>query len=680
MNAPLKTGFRQSGFMRVSSPLGADDLLADTLEGSEGISELFSFRLHMRSGSASLDAAALVGKSMSVTIGAPGAAPRQLSGLVARFVQTGQDRDFAVYEAELVPSLWLLTLSRDRKVFPNQGVDAIVQEVLAAFGVAFESKLAGTYPKRDYCVQYDETAFDFISRLMEHAGIFYWFAFGAGGHRMVLADAPAHFADREGGAGGAVARYWPDTGLTRPADAVTRFAHEGRIVMGAATAGDYDFRTPDTSLEGGAAGAADSGTRTGTHYEFGGGQPTVAAAQALARLRVEAGQAGARLLHGDSHCQAFAAGTRFTLSGHFVPALNAAFVLRRVRHTVGADGYANTFEAFPAAVPFRAPVRTARPHAAGCETALVVGPPGEEIWTDLHGRVKVRFPWDRGANDHERAPWVRVAQASAGNGFGALFLPRVGHEVVIGYLNGDPDRPLVTGCVYNGNNVPPADLPSNQTQSILRTRSSKGGTAGNELRFEDRKDAEQLYLHAQKDMLAEIENALTTTVKKGAELHTLEEGDRTVELKKGNATHTVAGTRAVAVKGDETHANEAQFTHTVKGDYALTVDGSLTITVKGAIRVVTDDALSLEAAKALSAKAGETLTSKAGTALTCEAGTALTCEAGTDLTNKAGKALLQSAGLKIDSKAPVINSRADATHTVEAGASLTLKGALAKVN
>ena len=678
----MRDNFKQAGGMlRLSSPLGADDLLLDSMEGSEGLSELFRFNLHMRSGSTSLSAEAVVGKYMTVTISVPGADPRNVSGMVARFVQTGQDKDFAVYEAELVPTLWLLTLSRDRKIFANQGVDAIVRDVLTLFGVSFDSKLAGVYPKRDYCVQYDETAFDFVSRLMEQAGIVYYFTFSAGGHRMVLADAPAHFADCDGGA---KIRFWPGTGLTKPADTVTRFAHENRVVLQKATVSDYEFRTPDTSLEGSFAATAGKGAI----YEFASGQPTVDAAKALAQLRVEAGQAGARLLHGDSYCHAFAAGTRFTLSGHFVPALNAAFVLRRVRHSVRADSYANAFEAFPAAVPFRPPVQTPRPRAAGCETALVIGPAGEEIWTDQHGRVKVRFAWDRGANDHERAPWIRVAQASAGKGFGALFLPRVGHEVVITYLNGDPDRPLVTGSVYNGNNAMPAELPANQTQSILRTRSSKQGAAGNELRFEDKKDAEQLYLHAQKDMLVEIEDALATTIRKGAELHTLEEGDRTLELKKGKEIHTIAGTRAVSVTGDETHANEAKFTHTVKGDYALTVDGSLTITVKGAIKIVTEDALSLEAAKALMAKAGETLTNDAGKALTNQAGTellnksgtTLTCDAGTDLTSKAGKALLHSAGLKIESKAPIINSKADAAHTVEAGANLTLKGALTKVN
>ncbi|MGJ9416299.1 type VI secretion system Vgr family protein [Massilia sp. CMS3.1] len=652
----MRDHFKQAGgVMHLTSPLGADDLLLDSMEGSEGISELFSFTLHMRSSSTSLDAAGVVGKDMTVTIA--GATPRHVSGIVTRFIQSGQDRDFATYEAELAPALWLLTLARDRKIYPNQGVDAIVKAVLSSFGIVFESRLGATYAACDYCVQYDETAFDFISRLMEQAGIFYFFTFTSSGHTMVLADASAHFSDC---GGAATVRFWPDSGMQTPADTVARFAWEHRIALKKATVSDYDFTAPDTALEGSFAAAAG----VGATYEFATGHPTVDAARALARLRVEAGQATAHILRGDSYCAPFTAGTRFALSGHFVAALNAAFVLRRVRHTVRDGRYANSFEAFPAGVAFRPPMETPRPRVVGCETARVVGPAGEEIWTDKHGRVKLRFPWDRDGADDKRAPWVRVAQAAAGKGVGALFLPRVGHEVVITYINGDPDRPLVTGSVYNGTNVTPATLPANQTQSILRTLSSKGGSAGNELRFEDKKDAEQLYLHAQKDMLVEIDNALTTTLKKGAELHTLDEGDRTVELKKGKETHKVAGTRDVSVTGAEQHVNGAAFTQSVKGDYVLSIDGNLTISVKGAIKLVGDSAMVLQAS----------------TSLTAKSGTELLCDAGTDLVSKAGKALSHQAGLKIDNKAPIINSKADATQTVEAGAMLTLKGAMAKVN
>lgn len=640
--------FKQAGLLRLTSTFGADDLLLDSLEGSEGISELFRFTLQMRSTKTALDAALALGQEFTVTIAPGDGAPRIVSGIVTRFIQSGQERDFAIYEAELAPALWRLSLTRDRKIYPNQGVDAVIKAVLGAHAVRFESRLGASYATRDYCVQYDESAFDFIARLMEDAGIFYFFTFAAGGHTLVLADANDQLAD----CGADPVRFWPDTGMQRPFDAISRFAHERRLVLKTASVNDYDFTTPDTSLEGSHAAA----TGAGATWDFATGHPDVAAGTTLARLRVQASQVTADVLHGEGYCHAFTAGSRFTLAGHFVEALNTTFALRRVQHTVRDDRYVNTFEAFPASVPFSASFVTPRPRVIGCETAKVVGPAGEEIWTDQHGRIKLHFPWDRDAQDDQRAPWVRVAQAAAGKGFGALFLPRVGDEVVVTYVNGDPDRPLVTGCVYNGANVPPATLPADQTQSILRTRSSKGGSAGNELRFEDKKDAEQLYLHAQKDLLAEIENALTTTVIKGAELHTVKEGDRTVAVTKGKETHSVGGERSVTVTGAEKHVNEAAFTHTVKGDFKLTIDGDLTITVKGAIKLAGDAAVSVKA------------------------GADLLLDAGANLTGKAGKTLSQQAGMKIDSKAPIMSSKADATHSIEAGAMLTLKGAMAKVN
>lgn len=671
----MRTGFKQAGgFLTVSTPFGTDDLLLDAMEGSEGLSELFKFNLHMRSGSTSLAAATIVGKAVTVTLEVEGASKRYINGICSRFVQSGFDQDFAVYEAEVVPKLWLLTLSRNRKIYQAKGVDAIVKEVLGDFGITFSSKLTKTYAALDYCVQYDETALEFISRLMERAGIFYFFTFTSSAHTLVLGDASSNFSDCSGAA---TVRFFPQTGMANAVDTVSRFAWERSLALKKASTDDYDFETPTTALLGTHSATAGEGD----HYEFATGQATAADGTALAKLRVEASQAGADLLRGDSFAYPFSAGTKFTLKDHFVASLNASYVLRRVHHTARDDLYTNAFEAFPATVPFHPPLGGPRPRAAGCETALVVGPSGEEIWTDKHGRIKVQFAWDRdGKKDDKSSLWIRVAQSMAGKGFGSLFLPRVGQEVVVSYLNGDPDRPLVTGCVYNGTNTPPYTLPTNQTQSGILTRSSKQGTAGNELRFEDKKDAEEVFLHAQKDLKVEVEDAVTTTIKKGAETHTLDEGDRTVEVKKGKETHKVQGTRTVEVTGDETHTNKAGFKHTVTGDYALTIDGKLTITVTGDLVIKTSAAGTLQTGTTLLAKAGTELTNQAGTALTAKAGTELTNQAGTNLTNKAGMKLTNQGSMQIDNKAAIINSKADATHTVEAGALLTLKGALAKVN
>ncbi|KRB67889.1 type VI secretion system Vgr family protein [Noviherbaspirillum sp. Root189] len=662
----MRSGFKQAdGLLTVTTPFGTDDLLLDAMEGSEGISELFKFNLHMRSEKTSLSAASIVAKSVTVKMAIKGGTARYITGIVSRFVQSGFNRDFASYEVELVPKLWLLTLSRDRKIYQTKSVADIIKAVLTEYGITFDDKLTQTYDSLDYCVQYDETAFDFISRLMEQAGIFYFFTHTSSGHTMVLGDATSNFVSCTGAA---TVRFFPETGMENSVDTVSRFAYESGIALKKAIVNDYDFVQPSTSLEGTHSAAAGDGAA----YEFATGHLAVAAGNAVAKLRVEASQVSAEILRGDSFCYPFTPGTKFTLQDHFVTSLNAAFVLRRVHHTAHDDMYTNSFEAFPATVPFRPPVQTPRPRAVGCETALVVGPSGEEIWTDKHGRIKVQFPWDRdGVKDEKSSTWIRVSQSAAGKGFGALFLPRVGQEVVITYLNGDPERPLVTGCVYNGENTTPVTLPANQTQTVIRTRSSKQGTEGNELRFEDKKDAEQLYMHAQKDMLVEIENALTTTVKKGAEIHTLDEGDRTIELKTGKETHKVKGTRTLEVTGDESHTNSGKFTHTVTGDYQLKIDGKLTIEATGGITIKSGAAIEQTAQTAFKLDAG--------TALDAKAGTTLTNEAGTNLTSKGLKIVSQGTA-QIESKAPVISSKADGMNTVEAGGMLVLKGSLVKLN
>jgi type VI secretion system secreted protein VgrG len=273
-----------------------------------------------------------------------------------------------------------------------------------------------------------------------------------------------------------------------------------------------------------------------------------------------------------------------------------------------------------------------------------------------------------------------VSQAWAGQGWGALFIPRIGQEVVVSYVDGDPDRPLVTGSVYNAEKTPPVTLPSMQTQSTIKSRSSKSGTAGNEIRFEDKKDSEEFYFHAQKDMKVEIENALTTTVKASHEVHTLEKGDRTVDVQTGKEVHKVKGTREVTVTGNETHTNEADFTQKVTGNFELKVTGNLVIDVTGSITFKGAKDATIKAGTTLSSEAGTALTNKAGTALTNEAGTSLKNKASLDLSNEAGTGLKNKAGTTLDNEGAMVNNKASATQTVDGGGMLTLKGGMVKIN
>jgi type VI secretion system secreted protein VgrG len=588
------------------------------LQGQEAISELFVFDLELHSTDVALDFSSIIAQPLTASVALANGQWRHFSGKIARIVQVGGGPNSATCHAEVRPWLWWLTLEVDSRIFQHKTVPDIITGLFREFGYTdFRNSLTGSYTEREYCVQYNESTFAFISRLMEEEGIYYCFEHTEAGHTLVLLDGGQEYP----ACTGLEQAHFLGTGHSRDQlDLVFRCDAEQGAAPQRYAGGDFNFTTPDAPLAGTA--GTSSGGRV---YEYPGGFADNGTGQAVAKRRMQALSHGAKAIRGDSTCRAFTAGCRFTLSGHARSELNAEHVLRRVAHSLSHENYSNSFEAFPLAVAFRPPLNTPRARIPGTQTAIVVGKSGEEIWTDSHGRIKVQFHWDRlGRNDENSSCWVRVAHGWAGQGWGAFFLPRVGQEVVVSFLDGDPDRPLVTGSVYNASQTVPETLPANQTRSVIRSRSSKSGSAGNELRFEDKKDGEELYLHAQKDMKTEVENDRNTTVIKGNDSLTISEG-----------------TRKVDVKGDETHTNQANYTQNVTGNFKLKVDGNLTIEVGGSISI------------------------KAGTSLSSEAGTSISNKAGTNLNNEAGVSL---------------TSKASASQTVDGGGMLTLKGGIVKIN
>lgn len=621
--------------LSISTPFGKDVLLLDGLSGREAISMPFHFDLRMRSANLALDAQAIVGKSATVTLQVPSGPKRYIHGIVTRFAQVGTDAQHGFYTAGLAPRLWLLGLGSDRAIYQNLSALDIVEQVLQKFGIAIELRLKGTYAAREYCVQYDESALQFISRLMEEEGIFYFFTFADGVHTMVLGDSTA--AHKPGKTDSHL-WYSSDSVAHGQVDRIDAFEMTTGLVEAEQIVADYDYTTAALMTANSAAG---SGPASGTRYTFPGGYAKAADGTRTAKLRLAAQQLGQRTGRAGSGICTLAAGASFTLGGHANSAFNVSYVICAVSHSASNDRYANDFDVIPASVAFRPPLVTPKPRVAGTHTALVTGSSGEEIWTDAYGRIKLKFHWDRSAAANESSScWVRVAQTAAGNGWGHLFLPRVGQEVVVSYVDGDPDRPLVTGSVYNRQGTLPVGLPASQTQSVMRSRSSKGGTAGNEIRMDDKLNSEELYFHAQKDLNIAVENALSTTVIAGAETHVVQKGDRTVDVQKGNETHKVKGTRSVDVTGDETHTNHAAFTRKVSGNYTLKVSGNLVIDVTGSISI------------------------KSGTSIQNQAGTSFANKAGTTLSNEA---------LQVESKA-------SAMQTIDGGTMLALKGALVKLN
>jgi type VI secretion system secreted protein VgrG len=493
-----------------ATPLGADKLLLDRFQGEERISAPFLFTVDLLSEDEAVKPADVLRKSATLSFVLPDGSERTVNGLVRRFAQLGQRDQLTYYRAEVVPWLWFLSLAHDIRIFQNMSVLEIVEAVFKAQGFTdFDIECSRSYPQREYCVQYRESNLNFVSRLLEEEGIFYFFRHTSSSHVLVLADDNDAVEPSPGGGEARLSGEPLDD-----EDVVLTLADEHAVHIGKVTLTDYDYLQPSLNLQQTVAG------ETGEEaYDFPGLYAAPADGDRYALIRLQQQEAQARVLSGEGTMRAFGAGSRFKLVGHYRRDVNAEYLLTAVRHRGQAGSYRawedrkphyeNSFTAIPFGVPFRPACEAVKPTVRGSQTALVVGPSGEEIWVDSHARVKVQFHWDReGGKDENSSCWVRVASSWAGKAWGWIQIPRIGQEVIVDFLEGDADRPIITGRVYNAEQVPPYDLPANQTQSGVKSRSSKsGGTDNfNEIRLEDLKGSEQIYIHAEKDKKVVVEN------------------------------------------------------------------------------------------------------------------------------------------------------------------------------
>ena len=503
----------------------------------------------------------------------------------------------------VVPQLWALGQMRQSRIFQALKVPEIVQKILKEGGVAVRPSLSGSYPPREYVVQYNESDLDFVSRLLEEEGIFFFFEWDDGKHTLVLADAnstcvPIHGDDQ--------VPFREPSGQSSNADHFDDFSERREVRPSKVMLRDFNYLKPSTDL------SATAGEGDGLEwYEFPGRYAEASVGKRYAKLRLEEQRAQAETFGGSSTCRRLGPGCTFQLVEHSLDAFNGKYVLTRVSHRgirpelsgfkegEGHEIYRNQVQAIRSDTPYRPPRLTPRPVVPGPQTAIVVGPSGEEIHTDSQGRVKVQFHWDRqGKKDQNASCWVRVGQSWAGAGWGALFLPRIGHEVVVEFIEGNPDLPLITGSVYNGLNTPPLALPGEKTRTTLRSASSPGGGGANELRFEDSKGGEEVYLHAQRDLEIVVEHDKTQKVGHDETLDVA--GDRTRHVG-GDQSLTVDGDDRITIDKNETLTVGLSRTTTIGGSETLTVGGSQTVTVDGAATttVAAASAETVGAAKAL---------------------------------------------------------------------------------
>lgn len=622
--------------MVVKTPLADDALVFWRMDGTEELSQPFVYELEMLSEDSKLKPKDLLGKTIQASVELPdGSGKRFYHGYVTNFSAAGAHLNYFKYRATLRPWLWFLTRASDCRIFQQKSVPQIIKEVFGDLGFSayVKDSLSGSYATLDYCVQYRETAFNFVSRLMEREGIYYYFTHEDGKHTLVLADSQSAHSSVPGY--DTIPYFPPDDIRRRKRDHFWEWNFGEQANTGQYTLNDFDFENPKGDLISHAVVDRKHPLSGFEMYDYPGGYLKTSDGDTYATDRVTEQQAKYEVVHGAGDVVGAACGALFTLSQAAVPSQNRTYLtlsmscqIATAEYETRPDGQKQSFacqiQAIPGSQQFR-PARLTPPALVrGTQTAIVVGPSGEEIYTDKYGRIKVQFHWDRlGKSDENSSCWIRVTQTWAGKNWGAIHIPRIGQEVIVDFLEGDPDRPIVTGCVYNADQMPPYTLPTNMTQSGLKSRSTKQGTAENfnELRFEDKKDSEEIYFHAEKDFNRVVENNdtdkigyskkdkgdqtveifnnqklvvgggagdaadgsqtidvynnRTATIQQGNEKLTVQTGNRDVIIDKGNDAHTVTkGNRTVTVsEGNDTHVIS-------KGNREVTIDqGNDTLTI-----------------------------------------------------------------------------------------------------
>lgn len=579
----------------LTSPLPPEDLLFESMRCSEGLSMLGEMQLALVSAKPDLKPQDLLGKTMCVTVQLQGDAKRHFHGHVTRFSIGARSGRYYGYQASVRPWLWFLTRTTDCRIFQDLSVPDIVKKVFEDHaGASFKFNLFRSYRKWVYCVQYRESDYNFVARLLEHEGIYWYVEHGEGEHKLVLVDSKsAHDAAPDC----KTLPYYENPGEAPPdVECISGWQFASAVETDHTLLRSFDFERPSTPLEVKAGTKPPYKIGALEQYDWQGDYVQSADGTQWAEARLDEQQTRYETAHGSSNAHGIEAGRLLTLERHPRENQNAEYLVTQTTVHARNDAYETggsagswqcEFSAIPAAQQFRPPRRTPKPFVQGPQTAVVTGPRGEELFTDKYGRVKVQFHWDRlGKKDEKSSCWVRVSHPWAGKNYGVVHIPRIGQEVVVDFLEGDPDQPLITGRVYNAEQMPPWELPANATQSGILTRSSKGGSVSNAnaLRFEDKKGSEQVWLHAEKNQDIEVENDethwvghdRTKTIDHDETVHVKHDRTETVD---NNETITIGVDRSEQVGNNETIAIGVNRTETVGANETISIGSNRTITV-----------------------------------------------------------------------------------------------------
>jgi type VI secretion system secreted protein VgrG len=567
----------------LSSPFG-DALRFERLTGREAVSELFEFELTGSSEERGLAPTSALGQPFTVEFEVEGGDKRFLNGQCVAFRSVGRSGRKHLYRATLRPGLWYATRRTDYRIFQKMTVVDIVKDVLGAYPFAVKWLTAGSYSPWNYCVQYRETDANFVMRMLEQEGLWFWFEHAAGEHTLVITDhigLASPFPNYES------IEFYPHDVSVPDRDHLNFWADAGQVTSGKYVARDYNFIMPSTDL-------STDETLPGAHphanyevYDFPGEYENLGEGLPFAKVRMEELQAGHLRASCEGRARGVAPGRLFSLSKHAVGRYNREYLVLACDYQLADNDYDGhggasavethiSAEVHPSDQPYRPARRTPKPLSSGPDSAVVTGPAGQEIHTDEYGRVKVQFHWDRyGKKDENSSCWIRVSHPWAGSGFGGVHIPRIGQEVIVDYLNGDPDQPL---SVYNSMQPHPWGLPAAATQSGFLTRSTLGGNyeTANALRFEDKRGEEQVWLHAERNQDIEVENDETHWV--GRDRTKTIDRDETNHIKR-DRTETVDNNETITVHNDRTEEVDGYERITIHKDRTERVDANETISI-----------------------------------------------------------------------------------------------------